>query len=379
MLWVMLVLTVVDRHPALRQGVAAGRRGAGRHGAPGGAAVPAAVPPLGAPGALQRPPSSPPALARPARSAIDAAVQDRGLRPHRPARLPGGVAGRAEPARAGDVVRRVDARRRVRRRHARPADDDRAPPAPGRSHRCGAPPCGGRSRARSTTTPATGWRASACPGCPPRRSTAAFSYEGFEHVDDALGRRPRRRSSPCPTSAAGSGRVAGSPTRGSPITVVVEPLEPPELFEWFVSFRESLGMTVVPVGPDARQRPSCGRCGPTRSSASSPTATSRAAASRSSSSASARRCRAGRRRSACGPARRSCRPRCTSPSDRDGHHAVIRPPVPAERQGSLRDDVSASRSSWRPSSRRSSAPRPSSGTSSSPTGRAIRATNGEGL
>ena len=36
-----------------------------------------------------------------------------------------------------------------------------------------------------------------------------------------------------------------------PITVVVEPLEPPELFDWFVSFRESLGMTVVPVGPAA--------------------------------------------------------------------------------------------------------------------------------
>ena len=35
------------------------------------------------------------------------------------------------------------------------------------------------------------------------------------------------------------------------ITVVVEPLEPPELFEWFVRFRERLGMRVVPLGPDA--------------------------------------------------------------------------------------------------------------------------------
>lgn len=33
------------------------------------------------------------------------------------------------------------------------------------------------------------------------------------------------------------------------ITVVVEPLDPPELFEWFVGFRRSLGMTVVPLGP----------------------------------------------------------------------------------------------------------------------------------
>ncbi|MBU3718150.1 MAG: phosphatidylinositol mannoside acyltransferase [Actinobacteria bacterium] len=39
--------------------------------------------------------------------------------------------------------------------------------------------------------------------------------------------------------------------RGLPMTVVVEPLEPPELFEWFASLRRSFGMTVVPLGPDA--------------------------------------------------------------------------------------------------------------------------------
>ncbi|WP_423921066.1 phosphatidylinositol mannoside acyltransferase [Candidatus Poriferisodalis sp.] len=36
-----------------------------------------------------------------------------------------------------------------------------------------------------------------------------------------------------------------------PISVVVEPLHPPELFEWFANFRERLGMRVVPLGPDA--------------------------------------------------------------------------------------------------------------------------------
>ncbi len=35
------------------------------------------------------------------------------------------------------------------------------------------------------------------------------------------------------------------------VTAIVEPLEPPELFEWFLSFRESLGMNVVPVGAEA--------------------------------------------------------------------------------------------------------------------------------
>jgi lauroyl/myristoyl acyltransferase len=39
--------------------------------------------------------------------------------------------------------------------------------------------------------------------------------------------------------------------KGIEITVVVEPLEPPELFEWFAAFREEIGMHPVPVGPDA--------------------------------------------------------------------------------------------------------------------------------
>jgi KDO2-lipid IV(A) lauroyltransferase len=39
--------------------------------------------------------------------------------------------------------------------------------------------------------------------------------------------------------------------QGHPITVVVEPLHPPELFEWFAELRASLGMTVVPLGPAA--------------------------------------------------------------------------------------------------------------------------------
>jgi lauroyl/myristoyl acyltransferase len=38
---------------------------------------------------------------------------------------------------------------------------------------------------------------------------------------------------------------------GLKMNVVVEPLEPGDLFEWFVSFRESLGMRVIPVGPQA--------------------------------------------------------------------------------------------------------------------------------
>ncbi len=39
--------------------------------------------------------------------------------------------------------------------------------------------------------------------------------------------------------------------RGHRTTVVVEKVEPPELFDWFRDLRSKLGMTVVPLGPDA--------------------------------------------------------------------------------------------------------------------------------
>ena len=40
-------------------------------------------------------------------------------------------------------------------------------------------------------------------------------------------------------------------TRGYPPVVVAEPVEPPELFNWFVATRRRLGMNVVALGPDA--------------------------------------------------------------------------------------------------------------------------------
>lgn len=73
---------------------------------------------------------------------------------------------------------------------------------------------------------------------------------GQEHLDAALAR--------------GKGVVLAAPhlggwewgamylvARGLPVTVAVEALKPPEVFEWFVSYRERLGMQVVPVGPGA--------------------------------------------------------------------------------------------------------------------------------
>ncbi|MDQ3542511.1 MAG: phosphatidylinositol mannoside acyltransferase, partial [Actinomycetota bacterium] len=39
--------------------------------------------------------------------------------------------------------------------------------------------------------------------------------------------------------------------RGHKVTVVVEKIEPSELFDWFAKLRANLGMTVVPLGPEA--------------------------------------------------------------------------------------------------------------------------------
>ncbi|HEX6312370.1 MAG TPA: phosphatidylinositol mannoside acyltransferase [Acidimicrobiia bacterium] len=65
-------------------------------------------------------------------------------------------------------------------------------------------------------------------------------------------------------SAAGNGVILALPhigawdyagawlaVQGYPPTVVVEPVEPPELFEWFVDARRRMGMDVIPLGPEA--------------------------------------------------------------------------------------------------------------------------------
>ncbi|MEX2658952.1 MAG: phosphatidylinositol mannoside acyltransferase [Acidimicrobiales bacterium] len=88
------------------------------------------------------------------------------------------------------------------------------------------------------------------PGMTPADLDAGMTAEGIPFLDEAL--------------AGGNGVVMALPhlggwdfggawlaTQGYPITVVVEPLHPPELFEWFAEFRRTLGLTVVPLGPDA--------------------------------------------------------------------------------------------------------------------------------
>ena len=79
---------------------------------------------------------------------------------------------------------------------------------------------------------------------------AHMRVEGMELLDEAL--------------AEGNGVIMVLPhlggwdyggawfaSQGYKATVVVEPLEPPELFEWFADMRRSMGLEVVPLGPSA--------------------------------------------------------------------------------------------------------------------------------
>jgi phosphatidylinositol dimannoside acyltransferase len=80
---------------------------------------------------------------------------------------------------------------------------------------------------------------------------AAFDVEGYEHVEAGL--------------AAGHGVILALPhlggweyagawvakVKGLRLVAVVEPVEPPELFDWFVRVRAAMGMEIVALGPDA--------------------------------------------------------------------------------------------------------------------------------
>ena len=80
---------------------------------------------------------------------------------------------------------------------------------------------------------------------------AGFAFSGYEHIENAM--------------AAGTAPILVLPhlggwewaafwltkVHGLKVSAVVEPLDPPELFEWFKEFRESLGMEIIAVGPGA--------------------------------------------------------------------------------------------------------------------------------
>lgn len=89
------------------------------------------------------------------------------------------------------------------------------------------------------------------PGTSAAELDAGMSHEGYHRIENA-----------CDT---GTGPIVALPHLGGwewggfwlastwqrRVTVVVEALDPPELFEWFVALRQAFGMEVVPLGPGA--------------------------------------------------------------------------------------------------------------------------------
>jgi lauroyl/myristoyl acyltransferase len=88
------------------------------------------------------------------------------------------------------------------------------------------------------------------PSLTPAEVEAGMSFRGLGHLYDAL--------------ALGRGVILALPHLGGwewggmwlahtgiPVSVVVEALDPPELFEWFTEFRHRLGMEVIANGPHA--------------------------------------------------------------------------------------------------------------------------------
>lgn len=175
------------------------------------------------------------------------------------------------------------------------------------------------------------------PNLSARTVDRSFTLDGFHHVTDALD--------------AGTGVILALPhlggwewagrwlvEQGHKMTVVVEAIEPPELFEWFADLRAKLGMTVVPLGPKAAPAISralkenqavCLLCDrdidrngvPVQFFGEQTTLPA-------------------------GPAMLGIRtgapiiPVAVYFTERhNGHHAICRPPVPAERRGNLREDV----------------------------------------
>jgi lauroyl/myristoyl acyltransferase len=84
----------------------------------------------------------------------------------------------------------------------------------------------------------------------PRDVLKRFSIEGFEPAQQAL---IERRGAIFALPHLGSWEIGGYwlTLNGHPMTAVVEPLDPPELFEWFKQQRSALGLHVVPLGPGA--------------------------------------------------------------------------------------------------------------------------------
>jgi len=126
-------------------------------------------------------------------------------------------------------------------------------------------------------------------------------------------------------------------SKGYKAMVVVEPLEPPELFEWFADMRRGLGLEIVPLGPSAgttvlRRIKEGGIVGLVCDRDLSGTGVPVTFFGEETTLPS-------------GPATLALRtgapilPVAVYFEGRHGHRGVVRPPIPVERTGGFREDV----------------------------------------
>lgn len=73
---------------------------------------------------------------------------------------------------------------------------------------------------------------------------------GFQHITEGLA-RGKGVILALPHLGGFDFAAAWLAGRGVAPTVVVEPVKPPELFEWFAAVRREIGMEVIPLGPQA--------------------------------------------------------------------------------------------------------------------------------
>lgn len=81
-----------------------------------------------------------------------------------------------------------------------------------------------------------------------------FTVDGYEHIEAAL---QQGKGAIAALPHLGGWEWAGAwmaKVKGQRMLVVVEPVEPRELFEWFVEVRSAMGMEVVALGDDTAAR-----------------------------------------------------------------------------------------------------------------------------
>lgn len=83
----------------------------------------------------------------------------------------------------------------------------------------------------------------------PDSLNANMRVEGIDHIDEAL-TAGRGAILMMPHLGAWDFGGAWLASRGYRVSVVVEPVEPPELFEWFAAHRQAIGLNVISLGSD---------------------------------------------------------------------------------------------------------------------------------